>query len=71
IERIPEETLDKYFKDGARPVIITEKEENILSGMKIKVIKNNLIDIKKNYIRHDAISLSEIILDLMNKEKKN
>lgn len=71
IERIPEDTLNIYIKDGARPVIITEEEENILADMNIKVIKNNLIDIKKNYIRHDAISLSEIIVDLVMKEKKN
>ncbi|WIV13523.1 gluconeogenesis factor YvcK family protein [Proteiniborus sp. MB09-C3] len=71
VERIPEDTLNIYIKDGARPVIITEEEENILADMNIKVIKNNLIDIKKNYIRHDAISLSEIIVDLVMKEKKN
>lgn len=71
VERIPEETLDKYIKDGARPVIITDEEENSLLDMNIKVVKNNLIDIKKNYIRHDAISLSEIILNLINEKKKS
>ncbi len=68
---IPEETLDIYIKDGAKAVIITEDEENILAKMGIKVVKNNLIDIKKNYIRHNAIKLSEIIVDLVLKEKKN
>ncbi len=71
VEEIPEETLDKYNKDGARPVIITEEEEKELLGMNIKVIKNHLIDIKKNYIRHDAISLSEMIINLVIKDKKN
>ncbi len=71
VETIPEETLDIYIKDGAKAVIITEYEENILAKMGIKVVKNNLIDIKKNYIRHDAIKLSEIIVDLVLKEKKN
>lgn len=71
VEMIPEETLDKYQKDGAKAVIITEEEEKILAEMNIKVIKNNLIDIKKNYIRHDAIKLSEIIMDLVTKAKKN
>lgn len=71
VEMIPEETLDKYQKDGAKAVIITEEEEKILSKMNIKVIKDNLIDIKKNYIRHDAIKLSEIIVDLVMKAKKS
>lgn len=71
IEMIPEETLDKYQKDGAKAVIITEEEEKILADMNIKVIKDKLIDIKKNYIRHDAIKLSQIILDLvMNRKDK-
>lgn len=52
VEIIPEETLDIYIKDGAKAVIITEEEEKKLAEMNIKVIKNNLIDIKKNYIRH-------------------
>lgn len=51
-------------------MIITEEEEKILSDMNIKVIKDNLIDIKKNYIRHDAITLSEIIIDLVMKTKR-
>ncbi|SCG83845.1 UPF0052 protein [Proteiniborus sp. DW1] len=71
IEEIPEDTLSKYIKDGARPVIITEEEEKKLQEMNIEVIKNHLIDIKKNYIRHDAVSLSEIIIDLVSKKKKN
>lgn len=71
VEEIPEDTLDKYIKDGARPVIITKEEEKRLLEMNIKVIKNNLIDIKKNYIRHDAISLSEIIIGLVSRNKKN
>lgn len=70
VEEIPEDTLDKYIKDGAKPVIITEEEEKILFDMNIKVIKDNLIDIKKNYIRHNAIALSEIIIDLVMKTKR-
>ncbi len=69
IEDIPEETLKKYFEDGAKPVIITEKEEEILEEMNIKVVKDNLIDVKKNYIRHDAIKLSQIIVELVINKK--
>lgn len=63
-ESIPEETLKEYNKDGAKQLIITEDEEEILRKQNINVIKDNLIDIKKDYIRHNAEKLSEIIVDL-------
>ncbi|MGF7060254.1 gluconeogenesis factor YvcK family protein [Brassicibacter mesophilus] len=69
IEDIPDSTLKKYYEDGAKPVIITEQEEKILNEMNIEVIKDNLIDVKKNYIRHDAKKLSQIIVDLVTKKK--
>ena len=63
-ESIPDETLEKYNDDGAKQLIITDEEEYILNKKNIKVIKGNLIDIKKNYIRHDTNKLSKIIIDL-------
>lgn len=63
-ESIPSDTLEKYYKDGAKQLIITKEEEKILEKRNIKVIKDNLIDIKKDYIRHDANALSKIIIDL-------
>ncbi|MTI65643.1 MAG: YvcK family protein [Firmicutes bacterium] len=75
-ELIPKEVLDKYNEDGADPVYLSKDEEEKLKKMNIKVVKDRLIDIKSNYIRHDAIKLSSIIVDLvlkkgMNKEKIN
>lgn len=63
-ESIPTETLEKYYQDGAKQIMITKEEEKILEKRNIKVIKDNLIDIKKDYIRHDADRLSKIIIDL-------
>lgn len=63
-ESIPQETLEKYYKDGAKQVLITDEDERILNEKSISVIKDNLIDIKKSYIRHDANRLSEIIIKL-------
>ncbi|KNF09145.1 putative gluconeogenesis factor [Gottschalkia purinilytica] len=65
IERIPPYTLIKYHEDGAKPVIITDEEEEELLSRGIGVIKDNLVDVKKNYIRHDAKKLSEIITNLV------
>lgn len=63
-ECIDEDTLEKYYKDGAKQLIITDEEESILKEKNIKIIKDKLIDVKKNYIRHDADRLSEIVIKL-------
>jgi uncharacterized cofD-like protein len=69
-EKIPNDTLEKYKMDGAEPVTITAEEEEILKSKDIKVIKDNLVDIKKNYIRHDAFKLSEILVGLVDSKRK-
>lgn len=69
VEEIPEETLKKYSEDGATPVIFSKEDEEKLNSIGIGIIKENLIDIKKNYIRHDSIKLCEIITR-MAKEKR-
>ena len=63
-QSIPEGNLEKYNDDGAVQLIITDEEEETLNKKNIKVVKGNLIDIKKNYIRHDTNKLSKIIIDL-------
>lgn len=74
-ENIPDSTLKKYNKDGAKQLIMTEEEEKLLREKDIEVIKDCLIDIKKDYIRHDANRLSEIIVQLaienLEEEKMN
>jgi len=69
VENIPMSTLNKYYKDGAKQVLITDEQIDILKNKNIEVIKDKLIDIKKNYIRHDALKLSEIITKLAGSEK--
>ncbi|WP_425449496.1 gluconeogenesis factor YvcK family protein [Dethiothermospora halolimnae] len=66
-ENIPKSTLKKYYQDGAKPIMIDEKQEEKLNEQGIEVIKDGLVDIKKDYIRHDAIRTSEIIMKLNKK----
>ena len=61
-EEIPEEVLEKYAVDGSKPVVLGEKDEEILKRKNIQLIKKNLVDIKKDYIRHDALLLSETLI---------
>lgn len=63
-EDIPLETLNKYIKDGSKPVLIESGHLEILKERNIKLIGDNLIDIEKNYIRHDNILLSKILIDI-------
>ena len=64
IEEIPEDTLKKYIHDGSEPVLLGEKDEEILNHKGIKLIKESLVDIKKEYIRHDSIKLSKILINI-------
>jgi uncharacterized cofD-like protein len=68
IEEIPEDVLNKYIHDGSEPVLLGEKDEEILNKKGIKLIKEKLVDIKKEYIRHDSIKLSQILMKLANKD---
>ena len=64
-EEIPEETLNKYTTDGSAPVIAKEGDEEILNSKNIELISDNLIDIKKDYIRHDNIELSKLLINIV------
>lgn len=63
-ESVPIESLDKYIDDGSVPVKIENKDEKILAEKGITLIANSLIDVKKDYIRHDNIKLSELLVNL-------
>ena len=63
-EEIPDETLSKYITDGARPVILRPEDKIDLASKNIKLIADNLIEIKSNYIRHDNIAVSKILIDI-------
>ncbi|HHV38634.1 MAG TPA: YvcK family protein [Tepidimicrobium sp.] len=64
---IPRETLIKYRFDDAEPVDLGWKDEGILNSYGIKLVKEKLIDIKKDYIRHDAIKLSRVLVEISRK----
>ncbi|WDV45225.1 YvcK family protein [Clostridiaceae bacterium M8S5] len=65
-EIIPDDILTKYYKkDGAKPVVPTQGEEEKLKTLGIKLIQGNFVDIKKSYIRHDAQKVSREILELL------
>lgn len=63
-EEIPEETLNKYITDGSVQVVLEPEDESILASSNIKLICDNLVEVRKNYIRHDNLSVSKILIDI-------
>lgn len=63
-EEVPLVSLDKYIDDGSIPVKIGRDDEKILAQKDIILIANSLIDVRKNYIRHDNIKLSQLLVHL-------
>jgi len=63
-EILDKEMLDRYKKDGAKQALLDDKQRKILKTMGIKFIEENLIEIKNNYIRHDASHISDIVINL-------
>ncbi|MBU5675019.1 YvcK family protein [Alkaliphilus sp. MSJ-5] len=55
----------KYETEGAEVTKLTQEDRDKLNDMGIKLITEDLIDIKKDYVRHDAIKLSKIIINLV------
>lgn len=68
-EEIPIDTLEKYIMDGSKPVLMGARDEEILKSKDIKLIGRNLINIRKDYIRHDNIKLSKLLMEIAKKEK--
>jgi len=68
-ENLPLEIFEKYSSDGSEPVLLKKEDEEFLKNNNINIIEDNLIDIKNQYIRHDAVELSRIIVELVPKYK--
>ena len=63
-EMLPDDMLERYQKDGATQVLLDENQKKSLKIMGVKTIEENLIEIKSNYIRHDAKYISDIVINL-------
>lgn len=63
-EVIPDNQFEKYKKDGANQVLLDKKQRIELKSMGIKLVEDDLIEIKNDYIRHHADSICEIINNL-------
>jgi len=68
-ETISESAIENYKFKGAKQVIIDDEQIKKLEEMNIKVISSNFIEIRKNYIRHNAEKIGQLLFNYV-KEKK-
>lgn len=67
-EIISTEAIQKYKYKGASQVLIDEYQIKKLEEINIKVISSNFIEIKKNYIRHNAEKIGKILTNYVNEK---
>ena len=61
---IPAEVKLKYkYKDSSSPVYINDEEIKKIEDMGTKVIPGDFVDIKHNYVRHNAEEVSRKIIE--------
>ena len=53
IGEISDTVSKKYETEGARVIKLTQKDREKLKAKSIRLITEDLIDIKKDYVRHD------------------
>lgn len=63
-EILSEDILKNYRQDGARQVLLDADQMEKLYNMGIMTIETSLVEVKKNYVRHDAQQISKIVIDL-------
>jgi len=63
IGNIPDEIRKKYSFENACQITSSDEETRIIESRNIKVIKDNFVEIKKGYLRHDYDKLAEKIRD--------
>ncbi|MGL4773163.1 MAG: gluconeogenesis factor YvcK family protein [Clostridium sp.] len=63
---IPENIKKKYLEEGS---IVVKLDEKGIKGLGLDLIKENLVKIKKDYVKHDSDYLAEVIVDTIMDKK--
>ncbi len=66
---IPKEVKEKYLSEGAELIQPSSEELAEIRGLGIDIMEADLVDIKKDYVRHDAIKLSKMIVEVVLQNK--
>lgn len=68
-EIVSNEAIDNYKYQGASQVLIDNEQKNALEKLNINVISGNFIDIRKNYIRHNADKIGQVLFNYISERK--
>lgn len=58
------DVLDRYEEDGAKQLLPTAADREYCDAHGITLIENEFIDVKKGYIRHDALRIANMVTGL-------
>jgi uncharacterized cofD-like protein len=67
--RIPKQLYEKYKQENKYPVEISDRDEKWFRREKIKLVKAHIAGMKE-FVRHDSVKLSDVIMDILAQEKK-
>lgn len=68
-EIISDEAVKNYKFKGAAQVFIDDYQIKILEEKNIKVVSSNFIEIRKNYIRHNAEKIGKVLFNYFNEKR--
>ena len=69
IARIPKALYEKYSGENKFPVRLDKKDEEWLQNERIQLVKANIASTKE-FVRHDSLNLSSVIMELVHESKK-
>lgn len=67
--KLSDEDIDKYIKEGSQQVILDEIQIKELEENNIKIIASDFIEIKHDYIRHNATKIGKLLNEYADKKK--
>lgn len=69
ITRIPKELYHKYEGENKFPVRLDENDERWMEQEKVKLVKAHIASMKE-FVRHDPMKLSDVIMNILSENKK-
>lgn len=69
ISRIPRALYEKYKQENKFPVQLDKKDEKWLANERVQLVKANIASTKE-FVRHDSLNLSSVIMELIHENRK-
>ncbi|OPJ54983.1 gluconeogenesis factor YvcK family protein [Alkalithermobacter paradoxus] len=67
-QKIPDDILTKYEEEGSKQVLLDKNQVKKLNSMGIEVLEDGLVEVRSNYVRHDAEKIASIVTALALRE---